>query len=117
MSCEPAELVHHSEETLELCHSSWLWHLCNSGCFVRILGYATSINDMTKEGNTLLPELTLAHVQCHSSILDFLQNALQPVVVFLGGVPKNDNVVNVTQDPFLTFKNVTSASESALGHY
>ena len=54
MRCEPAELVHHSEETPELCHSCWLWHLCDSSCFVRILGYATCVNDMTKEGNTLL---------------------------------------------------------------
>ena len=96
MRCEPAELVHHSEETPELCHSRWLWHLCNSSCFVRILGYATCVNDMTKEGNTLLLELTLALVQCHSGILDFLQSTLQPVVVFLGGVPKNNNI-NVTQ--------------------
>ena len=53
--------------------------------------------NMTKEGNTLLLELTLALVQCHSGILDFLQSALPPVVVFLRGVPKNSNVVNVTQ--------------------
>ena len=55
---------------------------------------------------SLILELTLVLVQCHFSIHHFLQSALQPVVVFLGSVSKNNNIVNVTQDPFPTFKNV-----------
>ena len=77
--CEPAELVHHSGETPELCHGCWLWHLSDSSCFVRILGYATCINDMTKEvilsflnSHLLLFSVTLASlifckVLCHLS--------------------------------------------------
>ena len=112
----------------ELCHSSWLWHLCDSCCFVRILRYAIRIDDMTKEGNAPLLEFTLALVRCDSSILDLLQSSLQRDVMFLGGVLKNKNFISVTQNTFLAFEERncsdlhfycchTSASGNALGHY